>query len=55
MLEHPFRAPMEALCTPATWWTVRNTSREGMHILAPALRVARIVGRTPTSPPGGAG
>ena len=40
-LEYPFSALMEALCTSAASWTARNTSREGMQILGPALRVAR--------------
>ena len=39
--EYPFRAPMEDLCTHAACWTARNTSREGMQILGPALRVTR--------------
>ena len=40
-LEYPFRAPMEALCTPAVCWTARKTSREDLRILGPASRVAR--------------
>ena len=40
-LEYPFRAPMEALCTPAACWTARKTSREDMQTLGPASRVAR--------------
>ena len=40
-LEYPFRAPMEAVCTPAACWTARNTPREGMLILGPASRVAQ--------------
>ena len=39
-LEYPFRAPME-LCTPVACWTARNSSRKGLQILGPALRVAR--------------
>ena len=40
-LEYPFRAPMEALCTPAACWNARKTSRKDMQILGPASRVAR--------------
>ena len=40
-LEYPFRAPMDALCTPAACWTVRKTSQEDMQIVGPASRVAR--------------
>ena len=40
-LEYPFRAPMEALRTPAACWTARKTSREDTRILGPASCVAR--------------
>ena len=54
-LEYPFRAPMEALCTPAACWPARKTSREDTQILGPASRVAPRGREEADLPPGGAG